>query len=621
MSETLSTEVNLEELNLLMPPCHPDSSPFDASANFDDKECRIHSCDENDSEILGQDTLAKQPQQNRTADESMEEEELIQIEKEWLKLNSTAEYLESETDEEHDEIDDEDDIKTYPIQTVIRPNLLRRILFMAAVEASKSTIQLPRYSSALHDARKSKDTKTIIASIKRKKQPEFKENVTVKSNNKTSQEKELVREQKPRRRSTVTKDMEIEPENDIGNGYGDLDWCREFTQPNDKSTISEISTAIQSQRISIDSTNEDKTSSKIDILTPSWRIIPEYDDSESESAESMNIPTEFKAETIILKNFDCDSELEIRLVKLTDMQVQALRRRIKFASSKPCVSYCSRYSFLYKKRNIESQFDSVSDIESEDEYMKQTKNYQNTAKTKHRGNVERKTESDNESEDDAKNCRNGEKSRSLRYLEKSNKIMEDVLTDEIKTYQNTAKTRSQRYLQRNKEQLLHSPLSEGSSSCSKELARLQFLNAGPKMKVVNHKINPSKLGKRKESASYDGNTSHKKTTKQQFHEPNHHKNRIADIKINDTGSSLLTAHEHDLKTQPSSAKNGESMILMEDYNFDDIEVIIAKDCTVADVLDKNAAVEQNQSPKDTLQAQKDECSSNDTDLDVIMSSL
>ena len=162
-----------------MPPYQPDSSPSDVTANFDDKECRIHSCDENDSEILAQDTLAKQPQQNRTADESMEEEELIQIEKEWLKLNSTAENLDSETDEEHDETDDEDDIKTYPIQTVIRPNLLRRILFRAAVEARKSTIQLPRYSSALHDARKSKNTKTIPTSMKRKKHPDFKENVTV----------------------------------------------------------------------------------------------------------------------------------------------------------------------------------------------------------------------------------------------------------------------------------------------------------------------------------------------------------------------------------------------------------------------------------------------------------
>ena len=227
MSETLSTEVNLEELNLLMPPYDPDSSPSYVTTIFDDKECRIHSCDENDSEILAQDTLAKQPQQSKNAEESMEEEELIQIEKEWLKLNSTTENLESETEEEHDESDDADDIKTYPIQNVIRPDLLRRILFRAAVEARKSTAQLPRYSSALHDARKSKNTKTIPTSIRRKNHPDFKENVTVKSNNRTSQEKEVAGEQKPRRRSTVTKDMEKEPENDIGNGYGDLDWCRD----------------------------------------------------------------------------------------------------------------------------------------------------------------------------------------------------------------------------------------------------------------------------------------------------------------------------------------------------------------------------------------------------------
>ena len=63
-----------------MPPYHADSSPSDVTTIFDDKECRIQSCDENDCEILTQDTLAKQSQQSRTAEESMEEEELIQIE-------------------------------------------------------------------------------------------------------------------------------------------------------------------------------------------------------------------------------------------------------------------------------------------------------------------------------------------------------------------------------------------------------------------------------------------------------------------------------------------------------------------------------------------------------------
>ena len=181
--------------------------------------------------------------------ELLEEEELIEIEREWAKLDETNQFS-LETDDEIDEdgIDskEDDNNPTYPIQNILQPALVRRILLRAALEAT-NVADKQLWKSHMNNSIKNKrrpTTKLNSTKMKVKSDHDVDHGACTSALPKNEQSKSIadssnltqkqptlssLRKQKNRIVSIV-KDIEKDLEADIGNGYGNYQWCKEYTK-------------------------------------------------------------------------------------------------------------------------------------------------------------------------------------------------------------------------------------------------------------------------------------------------------------------------------------------------------------------------------------------------------
>ena len=401
-------------------------------------------------------------------DESMEEEELIEIEREWLKLQDNVDDLTSETDEESetesDEFEESASNNSYPIQNVLHPTLLRSIFVKAAAEAKKLT-HISANSSAYNTTQNQNIQPSLISSNrkiitnskdpsinKRDNTPNIKEKKCKKKikemvlPNVNHIEEYALRKEKSRIQSII-KSIENELEGDVGNGYGDSEWCRAFTQSRkNKNTAIGNSGDRQIRTVSI---SEERSSIPVVIPTPSWRIIDEYDyhetsddssDSDNEIHKSESDDSDYSDETgssmisnstwvspdtireyVMPERSTCDMKIEIRLVNLSRLQIQAVRKRLKLGLSQPNNVRRS----VHLERNRDMGLGGYEDsCEFQSKYTERRRSFRNT-----------------------------------------NKGVLSSITS------------------RDKEKIDVSNRTEMSKSSLKELARLQFSSAGPKIEI------------------------------------------------------------------------------------------------------------------------------------------
>ena len=324
---------------------------------------------------------------NKIYNTDITENELIEIERQWAEMMnvSLSQLKEIEDDSDMSESDEECNQPKYPIKKVLNNSFVRKILLRsAAASRNFSLIKFPKSNtgSSIHNKdnknrakpslKKELDTKLVRLP---KKVPRF-------SN--TREEKEFSfsthcseppksnlfpRQQKTKIQSIIKK-IEKDLENDIGNGYGDAQWCEVFTKRRiDTKEHDQISAELRDDYL----TDKKRQATKSLILTPSWRVIDDYnlpdshndnaqydcssDDNESVSSDSSNqsdsslsstgtwVSSDVVKEYMLPKTNELESGIraEVRLINLTKMQVQALCKKF-ILSAPPSNSSRSRCS-------------------------------------------------------------------------------------------------------------------------------------------------------------------------------------------------------------------------------------------------------------------------------------
>ena len=561
----------MEHITLVIPQFSRllNQSPPNVDTILRDIKCNEDQLNENKNSSFNEQEsiMVKHEEVSKTIDESMEEEELIEIEREWLKLNGKVHELGLKTDvgseTDSDSLEDDDIKQSHPIQNVLQPALLRSILLRSAVDARKVS-PIPIYHSVAHNTPHNRNIqpsfiqshgrtslnlkKSVINDHSSKaavKVEQCKKNIAELGQLEVNPTEKFSRRKQKSRIQSIIKNIENELEEDIGNGYGDTEWCREFTQLHKHRKT--VMANARERQTSTDSTNEGRPSSTICIPTPSWRIIDEYDyhesdcgdhesdsdidksesnhsddSNESDSSTSSNstwVPPDTISEYVFPNNNTCDMKVEIRLINLTGIQIQALRKKIKYGISTPnCTNVPLSVTQGTKMRSIE--------------------------------------------------CQN--------YRESYAREEECMTTRRSSRYTRAKPLHSPK---RNKEEFYIAESPEISQSCLKELARLKFSNAGPKIKITTNRKNISIQRMQQSAEEHKTGLPACKTKTTEQNELVDKESPIS-TKVIESGNNdanlTLKKGKKKLHKDPLF-KDQETGILMEDYNIDEIKVILADD--------------------------------------------
>ena len=395
-------------------------------------------------------------------DDLLEEKVLIDIETQYLNMHDDLEEIVTDSEEEDDLFGlQRDMMPCYPIRNVLKPAVLKSILYKSAIELStRKTRRSKSFFSC--DIANKRNTKLPRRCNQKTTQQPKKINPSTGSTNPLNMTKYcsettitptenkkldvLNRRHQESTMKSMIKNIEQELENEVGNGYGNLEWCKEHTKlrVNSKKKI-ENDAEIDDCNI----TEKKELYSKINnIPTPSWRIIEEYDvhDSSCDVAESVNtytsdsndsdssddsdssetststwVPHNMVAEYNFPNQAECTENIEVRLINLQKIHIQAICKSLK---SKNLLSCTTQENATCKKIADGDNNSSVG--------------LANISKCD--------TRSGNE-----KNTRRNKGSQQDNFSKNNSNI--SLQNDEL------------------------------SKSCQRELARLQFANAGPKMKT------------------------------------------------------------------------------------------------------------------------------------------
>ena len=395
-------------------------------------------------------------------DDLLEEKVLIDIEMQYLNMHEDLEEIVSDSEEEDGLFRlQRDMMPCYPIQNVLKPAVLKSILYKSAIELStRKTRRSKSFFSC--DITNKKNTKLPRRCNQKITQQANKINPSTRSTNPLNMTKYcskttitptenkkldvLNRRDQESTMKSMIKNIEQELENEVGNGYGNLEWCKEHTKirVTSKKNI-ENDAEIDDCNI----TEKKELYSRINnIPTPSWRIIEEYDvhDSSCDVPESVNtynsesndsdssddsdssetststwVPHDMVAEYNFPNKAECTEKIEVRLINLQQIHIQAicksLKRRNLLSCTTPVNATCKNVAD--GDNNSSAGLTDISKCDTG------SGNEKNTLKNKGSGQ------------------------------------------------HNFSKNNSNVSLQNN----------ELSKSCQRELARLQFANAGPKMKT------------------------------------------------------------------------------------------------------------------------------------------
>ena len=302
---------------------------------------------------------------------TLTEEHLIEIEHEWMRLNDMKYGIMKDEQEDWELSESEDECiqPLYPIQNVLNPILVKNILLKSAV-ASCDFSANPFYTKTNRTPKKGKEN-NLFSKHSIKEHPESnhsrgerrvpehhrsrKDNHLVSSVKPTDIQHDAIfpRKQKTRIQSIIKK-IEKELENDIGDGYGDAQWCKEFTK--NRKELDEIKEP-SAEESKTDLTNRLMQTPKTFIPTPSWRVLEDYDcadgiidntecDAGIDDVRSVHSDTSYQSESSLdssttwvpsdtlkeyimpVDNLDSDLNVEVRLINLTEIQIQALRKTI-----------------------------------------------------------------------------------------------------------------------------------------------------------------------------------------------------------------------------------------------------------------------------------------------------
>ena len=312
---------------------------------------------------------------------TLTESDLIEIERQWTELENPnfVQLYDYEEYCDESESDDESMEPSYPIREVLSHSLVRKILMKSAAASfyySTRNVCIPtsqrnqenkennHYTKSLKKEVESKHSRVQKTEQRRASDAlNSRENEIVASNSsKPEQNNTLYPRKQKMKIQTIIKNIEKELESDIGDGYGDAQWCQEYTKKR-----SEIQVNI-SERKDDFIPKLNKTSKTI-IPTPSWRVVEDFNssyslnhnvrcesntddddsldsDSSYQSDNSLSssctwVPADSVKEYIFPEAVDIDLGLkpEVRLINLTENQIQALCKKPMIGTSSTVIEY------------------------------------------------------------------------------------------------------------------------------------------------------------------------------------------------------------------------------------------------------------------------------------------
>ena len=608
MVKHTSTEVNAEHMTLIIDKSSRFCNDYSSNSPKDKFEINVKedNLNINNKHSFGQHKVTHVEKDcSKGLDETLEEKELIEIEKQWISFYEDQSEIDSDSEDEACEdligSEDENMKPSYPIQNVLDRALVRIILIRAAKEAKnvnearsqvvklktsfkyKKPMPLQPFNENVKLDSKSSKSPFKPAPLKE----ENSENTVLEVQFPPTLKNDLSTRNQKKRIQSMIKNIEHELENDIGNGYGNLKWCEEYTKF--RGDIKKAASNETDKQNYNDSNNKNSYQPQKHIPTPSWRIIDEYDipDSISDTCDAPNIelmnsddsdesdssdtststwvPSDTLTEYILPNQMDCDMNVEIRLVNLTNIQIQAVCKELKYGISRPIIA--SNTPTSKRALNLNS------------------KAY-NTDKRKQIENGEQPNASENLCVQTTLIQGTGTSSKINRpYLDHCNKI---------------------------------------SKPCLKELARLEFSNAGPKMRkgskrtflplrkhkeysLIKDPVAPT-LKKFKAEIEQQTDSAHSIFENDQYYEKK---------------EKSLTHIQSLIKIPNTSLQNEKSITIIEDNDFDKFESILATDCNTDSKLPEQfnydtTNILSNKEYKQTEKNNGNEEPFEDT-LDVIMS--
>ena len=312
---------------------------------------------------------------------TLTESDLIEIERQWTELENPniLQLYDYEEYCDESESDDESIEPSYPIREVLSHSLVRKILMKSAAasfyystrngyipttqknqenkENNHSTKSLKKEVESKHSRLQKTDQRRAPNALKSRENE-----IAAPNSSKPEQNNTLYPRKQKTKIQTIIKNIEKELENDIGDGYGDAQWCQEYTKKR-----SEIQVNISERKVDfIPKLNE---TSKTMIPTPSWRVVEDFDssyslnhnvrresntddddsidsDSSYQSDNSLSssctwVPSDSVKEYIFPETADIDLELkpEVRLINLTENQIQALCKKLVVGTSSTVIEY------------------------------------------------------------------------------------------------------------------------------------------------------------------------------------------------------------------------------------------------------------------------------------------
>lgn len=375
-------------------------SSFDVCSNFNDissknelglsetelenNESRSDDCTKNKN-IQYQKGIDNREYEAAGINPTLTESDLIEIERQWTELENPniVQLYEYEEYCDESESDDESIEPSYPIREVLSHSLVRKILMKSAAASfyySTRNVCIPtsqrnqenkennHYTKSLKKEVESKHSRLQKTDQRRASDAlKSRENKIVASNtSKPEQNNTLYPRKHKTKIQTIIKKIEKELENDIGNGYGDAQWCQEYTKKRSE---------IQDQKeVNISERKDDfipklNKTSKTMIPTPSWRVVDDFDssyslnhnvrcesntddddsddsDSSYQSDSSLSssctwVPSDSVKEYIFPEAADIDLGLkpEVRLINLTENQIQAFCKKLLVGASTSVLEY------------------------------------------------------------------------------------------------------------------------------------------------------------------------------------------------------------------------------------------------------------------------------------------
>lgn len=312
---------------------------------------------------------------------TLSEKDLIEIERQWGELKD-LQFDQSNDDEEYYDISDHEEEyiePLRPIQEVLNPVLVRKILMKSAAASHYFAMKNFRTASGQNIKENYHYTKSYMKrEVESKpsrtpKTDQRKSSTALKINDNDALASPSFRQEQnntlyPRKQKTMIQSMikkiEKELESDIGNGYGDAEWCQAYTKKRSESS--------EQKQLNDDDSNNRLTSkvlhtSKALIQTPSWRVIEDFDlpgtssdnaycdkniDEESVYSDSSDlsdsslsssctwVSSDAVKEYIFPKADDIvfGSKTEVRLINLTKIQIAALCKKLKAGTSTSVVA-------------------------------------------------------------------------------------------------------------------------------------------------------------------------------------------------------------------------------------------------------------------------------------------